>query len=265
MGILCNPKHPLFEEFPTGMTSDWQWRNLVQGARVFVLDDAPTDYQPLVHVIDNFARNHRLGVVFEGRVGNGQLLVCGLNVSSAASDPAVQQWLTSLYHYTGSAKFNPGARLNVELLDRLFPERQVQLSDAKVRADSEAPGYAANHVIENDPDTLWHTPWNESAPQFPHELVVELAKPMKLTGITCLPRQDGTQNGWIKDYDLYTSADGRNWGEPAAKGAFPQDDELHAVKFVQPTEARFLKLVARSSFDRSKPYASLAKLNLVPE
>jgi len=34
------------------------------------------DYGPLVKVIDNFARNHKLGVMFEGRVGNGRLLVC---------------------------------------------------------------------------------------------------------------------------------------------------------------------------------------------
>ena len=153
----------------------------------------------------------------------------------------------------------------MKLLDRLFPATQPQLAGAKIRADSEAPGFAASHVIENDPDTLWHTPWNESAPKFPHELIVELAQSMKFAGITCLPRQDGTQNGWIKDYDVYTSADGRNWGEPAVSGAFPQDDELHTVKFAQPAEARFLKLVAKSSFDPSKPYASLAKLYIIPE
>ena len=120
MGILCDPKHPLFAQFPTEMNSDWQWYNLMQRSRVFVLDDTPADYRPLVQVIDNFARNHKLGVVFEGRVGAGQLLVCGLNLPDAATDPAVRQWLTSLYAYAGSAKFKPANQLSDAMLENIF-------------------------------------------------------------------------------------------------------------------------------------------------
>jgi hypothetical protein len=40
---------------------------------------------------------------------------------------------------------------------------------------------------------------------------------------------------------------------------------LHTVKFAQLVEARFLKLVAKSSFNPSAPYASLAELNIIPE
>jgi len=269
MGILCDPKHPLFARFPTGMNSDWQWYHLMQRSRVFVLDDTPADYRPLVQVIDNFARNDKLGVVFEGRVGAGQLLVCGLNLSEAATDPAVRQWLTSLYGYAGSAKFQPVAELNTSLLDHLFVSEsanQLEALGAKIHADSEAgENYGASLAIDGDPDTIWHTPWNESASDFPHELVVELPTPVKLAGITCLPRQDGNQNGWIRSYTVFTSPNGSDWGEPAASGAFPQNDGLHTVKFARPVEARFLKLVAKSSFNSSAPYASLAELNVIPE
>jgi hypothetical protein len=119
MGLLCDPRHPLFAQFPTEMNSDWQWFNLMQRARVFILDDTPADYHPLVQVIDNFARNHKLGVVFEGRVGAGQLLVCGLDLAEV-KDPAVRQWLTSLYTYAGSAKFRPDQELDAGLLEKLF-------------------------------------------------------------------------------------------------------------------------------------------------
>ena len=42
-------------------------------------------------MIDNFARNHKLGVVFEGRSGDGQLLVCGFDLPGMAKDSAARQ------------------------------------------------------------------------------------------------------------------------------------------------------------------------------
>lgn len=62
---------------------------------------------------------------------------------------------------------------------------------------------------------------------------------------------------------MYTSADGKNWGEPVAKGAFEPSAELHTVRFAKPVEAQYLRFVAVSSFDPSRPYASLAELNVI--
>lgn len=267
MGILCDPKNPLFAQFPTEMNTDWQWHNLMQNSWVFVLDAAPVDYRPLVQVIDNFARNHRLGVVFEGRVGNGQLLVCGLNLKDAAKDPAVRQWLTSLYTYAGSANFQPLHGLDESMLDDLFVPRfynQLQALNTKVRADSQASDeYAASFAIDGNSETIWHTPWNGSVPNFPHELTIELPKPVGLAGITCLPRQDANLNSAVKDYAVFTSTDGEKWGEPVATGAFPENAELHSVKFAKPVNARFLKLVAKSSFGAAVPFVSLAELDVI--
>jgi hypothetical protein len=69
IGLLCNSRHPLLAQFPTECHSDWQWFHLMQHSWLFSLDGTPADYRPVVQVIDNFARNHKLGVVFEGRVG----------------------------------------------------------------------------------------------------------------------------------------------------------------------------------------------------
>jgi hypothetical protein len=243
MGLLCDPRHPLLARFPTESYSDWQWFSLMQHARVFVLDDTLANYRPLVQVIDNFARNHKLGVVFEGCVGAGQLLVCGFTLADSPKDAAARQFLASLYHYAGSPAFHPSQELALGLLDNLFVPKltKLQALGAKIRADSEASGeYGAARAIDGDPDTFWHTPWIGSAPGFPHELVVELATPAKLAGITCLPRQDGNENGWIKDYAVLTSADGQHWSEPVAAGAFKRDARSHVVKFAVTVEARFL-------------------------
>ena len=141
---------------------------------------------------------------------------------------------------------------------------QLQALGAKIHADSQASGeYGADQAIDGNTDTIWHTPWEGIAPEFPHELVVELDNPINLSGIKCLPRQDGNPNGWIKDFTVFTSADGQNWAA-AVQGAFPQDAQWHTVKFAISAKARYLKLVANSSFDLSKPYASLAELDILP-
>jgi hypothetical protein len=117
--------------------------------------------------------------------------------------------------------------------------------------------------MDGDQQTMWHTPWEGAAPGFPHELVVEFPKPVRVGGLTCLPRQDGNPNGWIKDYAVHISPDGKAWGPPVAQGKFPKDDSLHTIKFAQSVEAKFLKLLAVSSFDPAKPYASLAELSVI--
>ena len=54
MGILCDPKHPALVDFPTESYSNWQWYELLDRSRSFILDDSPAGCRPLVQVIDNF-------------------------------------------------------------------------------------------------------------------------------------------------------------------------------------------------------------------
>ena len=50
-----------------------------------------------------------------------------------------------------------------------------------------------------------------------------------------------------------------------AKGAFQRSADLQTIKFAQPVETKFLKLVAISSFNAAAPFASLAELDVVLE
>jgi hypothetical protein len=131
MGLLCDPRHPLFAQFPTELYTNWQWYDLMQQSQIFILDDLPVGDRPLVQVIDNFARNHKLGIVFEARVGKGELLVCGFDVLNQASSPAAQQFLRSLYAYVASPQFKPASELKTETLDALFEPAPVKDPKAK--------------------------------------------------------------------------------------------------------------------------------------
>ena len=119
MGILCDPKHPLFSEFPTDFYSNWQWWNIIKGSKSIILNDTPAAFRPLVQVIDNFARNYKLGNVFEAKVGDGNLLVCSLNLKEE-SLPETSAFLKSLYSYVGSNSFRPSNELDFITLDKIF-------------------------------------------------------------------------------------------------------------------------------------------------
>jgi hypothetical protein len=123
MGILVNPGHPLFRQFPTDMHSDWQWDSLIESSQSVILNETPANYRPIVQVVDNFARNHKLGNVFEARVGTGRLLVCTLCLNQQEQDkqtPEQRQFLNALYAYAASDTFAPTQELGLDALGRIL-------------------------------------------------------------------------------------------------------------------------------------------------
>jgi hypothetical protein len=120
MGILTNPEHPLFNEFPTEFHSNWQWWPIVKKSRPFILDNAPAKYHPIVQVVDNIERNHKLGLIFEFTVGKGRLLVCMSELRSIQDKPEAKQLYSSILKYMASDKFNPSTPLTASELIRLF-------------------------------------------------------------------------------------------------------------------------------------------------
>ncbi|WP_123537669.1 glycoside hydrolase family 2 protein [Halosimplex salinum] len=120
MGPRCDPDHPLLDGFPTDSHGDWQWWHLLSNARAVVLDDAPDDFEPLVRVIDNVERNQRLGLVFESAVGDGNLLVCAVDLFAADDDPAVRAFGRSLVAYAESAAFDPDQAVSEAVLEKLL-------------------------------------------------------------------------------------------------------------------------------------------------
>ncbi len=120
MGILCNPEHPALAGFPTSFHSDWQWWHIVKHLRPVILDEADPAFRPVVQVIDNFRRNHRLGLIFEAQVGAGRCLVCSADLPGHRDQPAPRQLLRSLLAYMASESFQPAARLDAGTLARLL-------------------------------------------------------------------------------------------------------------------------------------------------
>jgi hypothetical protein len=269
MSILCDPQHLALRGFPTEFYTNWQWWDLLNHSGALVLNDAPVSLEPIVRVIDNFARNDRLAAIFEAKVGAGRLLVSMINLTDdLAQRPAAQQLLKGLYRYLDSPAFQPKTELSPETLARIFrPAEQglMQKLGAKVvHVDSEAGGRSGGRVLDGNPDTFWQTPWGASAPGFPHEIVIEFPTLTVARGIRILPTQDANAEGRIKDYAIYTSRDGQDWGQPIAHGTWAADQNVRVINFRDPIELKSIRLVAASGIDESNPSASVAEIEIIP-
>ncbi len=123
MGLLIRNGHPALAEFPCEKYSTPQWYSLVTNSTLAVLDDV-TDksYRPIVQMIDNFERNHKLGLLFEGAVGEGRLMVCTSRLDDQMERPEVKQFVSSILHYMGSGQFVPEQKLDMDKLAGIFSE-----------------------------------------------------------------------------------------------------------------------------------------------
>ncbi len=130
LGILCDSAHPLFRDFPTENHTNWQWWPVIKESHPFMLDHTNPSYRPLVQVIDNIERNHKLGLVFEFKVGKGRLLVVMSNLVKAALYPEGRQFYASVLNYMHSRHFAPTAKVTLQQLQQLFStkvdERQLR-------------------------------------------------------------------------------------------------------------------------------------------
>jgi hypothetical protein len=107
LGILTDPHHPMFRHFPTEYHSNWQWWSITKNARPLILDKTDSTFRPIVQVIDNIDRNHKLGMIFECRVGKGKLLVSMANLPALTDKPEARQLYYSILQYMASDEFNP--------------------------------------------------------------------------------------------------------------------------------------------------------------
>jgi hypothetical protein len=107
LGVLHDPAHPVFRHFPTEGTTDWQWWELLHGAKAMLLDGLSPQLRPLAQPIDTWFEARRLGVLFEARVGRGKIVVSSLNLDPSGDRAAARQFRKSLLDYMGSADFAP--------------------------------------------------------------------------------------------------------------------------------------------------------------
>lgn len=119
---------------------------------------------------------------------------------------------------------------------------------------------SANNILDGDESTIWHTQWYGSSPCHPHEVVIDLGMMYDIQGLSYLPRQDGSENGMIADYEIYVSQDGSSWGSPVKTGSWATSKDEKTVSMSGQT-GRYVMLVALSEVN-GNAWTSVAEINL---
>lgn len=263
IGFLCDPKHPAFLGFPTDDYQNWQWHELVNQGSAIRLKGVPEDYRPILQSIDRPDRNHKLGLIYETKVGRGALLVCTLDLNRDLDRrPVARQLRRSLMDYAASPDFHPVTEIPLDNNLPIFTgESTLALLAPKLTADSDRENNWARLAVDNNPDTIWHTRYDATETPLPHHLDIELRESVKIRGFTYLPRQD-CDHGRIAEYRFHVSDDGSAWKQVAA-GSWPNNAEKQRVTLAAPVKARFLRLESTKSADGSK-WTSVAEFDILP-
>jgi hypothetical protein len=123
LGLMCDPQHPALAQFPTEWHSDWQWWYLIHRAGALRLDLLPKEVKPIVRVIDDWVTARPLGLIVEGKVGAGRIVICGFDLTRDADDPVSRQMRSSLVRYLGSKECRPATELAPEQIQSLIAGR----------------------------------------------------------------------------------------------------------------------------------------------
>lgn len=129
--------------------------------------------------------------------------------------------------------------------------------------ENKAEDTPATNLIDGNPRTIWHTMYSVTMANYPHWVDFDCYETKSLTGFSYTPRQD-SPNGNIREYEIYVSNDGKNWGNPIASGTFANNRDKKKVTFKQPIKARYLRFKALSSQD-GQSYASGAEFNIMAD
>lgn len=91
MGLLIDNENSLLKDFPSEKYSTPQWFELVMHSVADVLDDCP-DIKPVVQVVDNTERCHRLGMLYK----KDGVIVCTVKLWEISDKAEVKQFAKNL-------------------------------------------------------------------------------------------------------------------------------------------------------------------------
>ncbi len=143
-------------------------------------------------------------------------------------------------------------------------EDAVTLKVIKVDSEETAgENGSGTNAVDGNPETFWHTQWQDDSPSLPHEITLQLSRACSISGFTYLPRQDESDHGLIKDFEFYISEDGKDFGKPVKKGTFGEGRDKKAVTF-EAKSGQFVKLRALSEIN-GEAWTTVAEIGIVEE
>jgi hypothetical protein len=260
LGLWIDKNHPALSGFPTESFSDWQWMEIVKGARAINLDRLPKNLGAVVQPVDDWNRNYKLGMIFEARVGKGKLIVSSADLENDLENRIVARALRrSILDYMRSAKFEPLIEVTPEnFREILFDTRVMKKLGAKATGTGDV-----QNAIDGDPNTFWLAGSQRDAARQNQELTISFPNAISFNGLVIMPRQNHRDHeGDIREYLIQTSDDGANWRD-LKRGTLVSTFNPQRIAFDTNVSAKYIKMISLSGFgdaDKTTAIADLAVL-----
>lgn len=141
----------------------------------------------------------------------------------------------------------------------------LYVDSEELTGEGENNGHAF-HCLDGDSATFWHTQWQNTVYQYPHEIRIDLGETHNINGFSVLTRGNNTRNGRIHQYEFYVTSDTTDWGAPQSAGIldYPQPNsgvQQTAEVFFGAVEGRYVRLVGLNSVAGDN-YTMIAELNV---
>ena len=258
LGLVVDETHPVFKNFPTAHHGGWQWEEILEEARGFLMDQMPEGLKPVVTAIDDWNRNLPLALMFEGRVGAGRLLFVSACLEGSFEErPAACSLKQAILDYAASESFSPEAVLTAEAVEsHLFPLLLQEKLGTKFTFDEDAAVEDAAALLDLNPNRSVSV--RRSA--YPVTITMSLEKRVKASGLAILPEQkDRMHEGGICQCAVEVLENG-GWNQVwtgtlrnssmTQRILFPEEYETEAIRItVLSSYGTRGKMEWRSSFD----------------
>ena len=129
-----------------------------------------------------------------------------------------------------------------------------------VTCSSAEPGEGdAEHLVDGDLSTIWHSQYGVTLTKYPHSVTVDLGRMVDAKGVSIWQRPNGA-NGNVKDFKFEVSEDGKAWREVVASQLKPGAGE-QKFAFAAPGKARYWRFTGLNEHN-GREFASLAEISL---
>lgn len=139
----------------------------------------------------------------------------------------------------------------------LVPKKEMSASASSSHGFYRGYDYNVANVIDDRPETMWHSEFDPRIPP-PHTLTLDLGGVYDVQAVLVRPRFEEI-SAMITNYEVQVSTDGRSF-HTVAQGNWPTTASTKVVSWQEPTQASYVRLVAR---DGDKGLASVAEMDVV--
>ena len=141
--------------------------------------------------------------------------------------------------------------------EHFAPKDEMTATATSVRGFTGAGTHKAANVVDDRPESEWHSDPDED---FPQSVTVDLGSTYNTHGLTVQPRYNSAIGGMITKYNIYVSTDGTNF-EKVDGGRWPVSNATKIAKWEEPQRARYVRLEAVEAQGCPR-FAAAAEINV---